>query len=139
MAGEWRVSLIVRSPSRGRGRHHSRYRTKIRDLLRDRLGGDVAIADVGKTIFLYAGDATKAEWAGRVAQEALAEENLAADVRLAQWDPAQGEWQDPRTGTVDRTGAENQWQGPRDSAGRPVHGMAEEIFDWLTFDLFRRD
>ncbi len=89
MAEEWRVSLVTGGG--GSTVKGSRYR----DLLRARLGDDVAVS-AGKThLFLYAGSAKAADEAGQVARAVLEEHGQFAEVRLERWDPSDGEWRDP--------------------------------------------
>ena len=82
MAEEWRVSLVIGGG--GSTVKGSRYR----DLLRARLGDDVAVS-AGKThLFLYAGSAKAADEAGQVARAVLEEHGQFAEVRVERWDPS---------------------------------------------------
>jgi hypothetical protein len=83
MADEWRVSLGTVKGSR------------YRDLLRARLGDDVAVSAGKMHLFLYAGSAKAADEAGQVARAVLEEHGQIAEVRLERWDPSGGEWRDP--------------------------------------------
>jgi hypothetical protein len=89
MAEEWRVSLVIGGG--GSAVKGSRYR----DLLRARLGDDVAISATKTHLFLYAGSAKAADEAGQVARAVLEEQGQFAEVRLERWDPFGGEWRDP--------------------------------------------
>ena len=89
MTEEWRVSLVI--DGRGGTVKGSNYR----DLLRNRLGDDVAVSAEKMHIFLYAGSAKAADEAGQVARAALEEQGQLADVRLERWDESGGEWRDP--------------------------------------------
>ncbi len=89
MAEEWRVSLVIGGG--GSAVKGSRYR----DLLRARLGDDVAISATKAHLFLYAGSAKAADEAGQVARAVLEEQGRFAEVRLERWDPSGGEWRDP--------------------------------------------
>jgi len=89
MAEEWRVSLVIGGG--GSAVKGSRYR----DLLRARLGDDVAISATKAHLFLYAGSAKAADEAGQVARAVLEEQGRFAEVRLERWDPFGGEWRDP--------------------------------------------
>jgi hypothetical protein len=89
MAEEWRVSLVI--DGGGSTVNGSRYR----DLLRARLGDDVAVS-AGKThLFLYAGSAKAADEAGQVARAVLEEHGQFAEVRVERWDASAAEWRDP--------------------------------------------
>jgi hypothetical protein len=86
MAEEWRVSLVV--DGGGSTVKGSRYR----NLLRARLGDDVAVS-AGKThLFLYAGSAKAADEAGQVARAVLEEHGQFAEVRVERWDASAVEW-----------------------------------------------
>ena len=89
MAEEWRVSLVV--GDRGGAIKGSHYR----DLLRNRLGDDIAVSANKTHLYLYAGSAKAAEEAGQVARAVLEEQGRFAEVRLERWDPSGGEWRDP--------------------------------------------
>jgi hypothetical protein len=89
MAEEWRVSLVT--DGGGGTVKGSRYR----DLLRARLGDDVAVSAGKMHLFLYAGSAKAADEAGQVARAVLEEHGQFAEVRLERWDLSAGEWRDP--------------------------------------------
>jgi len=89
MAEEWRVSLVI--DGGGSTVKGSRYR----DLLRARLGGDVAVSAGRMHLFLYTGSAKAADEAGQVARAVLEEQGHLADVRLERWDSSGEEWRDP--------------------------------------------
>ena len=86
MAEEWRVSLVTGGAVKG-----SHYR----DLLRNRLGDDIAVSATKAHLYLYAGSAKAAEEAGQVARAVLEEQGQFAEVRLERWDSSGGEWRDP--------------------------------------------
>ncbi len=90
MAEEWRVSLDVHDPG------GTFKRSRFRDLLRSRLGDDVAVSTGQMDIFLYTGSAKAADEAGQVARALLEEQGRRiAEIRLECWDPAAREWRDP--------------------------------------------
>ena len=89
MTEEWRVSLVI--DGRGGTVKGSYYR----DLLRNRLGDDVAVSVEKMHIFLYTGSAKAADEAGQVARAVLEEQSQLANVRLERWDPFGEEWRDP--------------------------------------------
>ena len=89
MAEEWRVSLVI--DGGGSTIKGSRYR----DLLRARLGDDVAVSAGKMHLFLYAESAKAADEAGQVARAVLEEQGHFADVRLERWDSSGKEWRDP--------------------------------------------
>ena len=90
MAEEWRVSLVIGGG--GGTVKGSRYR----DLLRARLGDDVAVSARKTQLYLYAGSAKAADEAGQVARAVLEEQGRFAEVRLERWDPSGEEWRRPR-------------------------------------------
>jgi hypothetical protein len=65
------------------------------DLLRSRAGEHVSVT-TGKTgVFLYAATADAAATAEAMAREVLAQQGLAADIRLDRWDPSREAWLPP--------------------------------------------
>ena len=64
------------------------------DDLRSQLGDHIRVTSRRTSIFLYADTATAAREAGRVAQQVLAQGNVAADFQLEHWDPLEEEWRD---------------------------------------------
>jgi hypothetical protein len=89
---EWRVSLIAcgQSPS---GKPVST--DSVGDVLRSRAGEDVSVT-AGKTgVFLYAATADAAATAEGMAREVLAQQGVAADIRLDRWDPSCQAWLPP--------------------------------------------
>src|SRR5690242_245547 len=90
MTEEWRVSLVVYDDG------SIFRRSRFRDLLRSRLGGDVAVSVEQMNIFLYTGSAKGADEAGQVARALLEEQGRRiTETRLERWDPAAREWRDP--------------------------------------------
>jgi hypothetical protein len=90
MTEEWRVNLVIYDDG------SIFKRSRFRDLLRSRLGGDVAVSVGQMDIFLYAGSAKAADEAGQVARSALEEQGRRiTETRLERWDPAGKEWRDP--------------------------------------------
>jgi hypothetical protein len=90
MTEEWRVSLVIYDDG------SIFKRSRFRDLLRSRLGGDVAVSVTQMDIFLYTGSAKAADEAGQVARALLEEQGRRiTQTRLERWDPAGGEWRDP--------------------------------------------
>ena len=90
MTEEWRVSLVIYDDG------SVFRRSRFRDLLRGRLGGEVAVSVAQMDIFLYTGSAKAADEAGQVARALLEEQGRRiTETRLERWDPAGKEWQDP--------------------------------------------
>jgi hypothetical protein len=89
---EWRVSLIAC------GRLASGkpvFADSVCDLLRSRAGEDVSVTAGKKGVFLYAATADAAATAEAMAREVLAQQGLAADIRLERWDPPRQAWLPP--------------------------------------------
>ena len=87
MDEEWRVSLIACG--------QPAFAHSFCDLLRSRAGEDVSVT-AGKTgVFLYAATAGAAAAAEAMARDVLAQQGLAADIRLDRWDPSRGAWLPP--------------------------------------------
>ena len=89
MAEEWRVSLVI--AGRGGAVKGSHYR----DLLRNRLGDDIAVSATKTHLYLYAESVKAAEEAGQVARAVFEEQGQFAEVRLERWDSSGGGWRDP--------------------------------------------
>ena len=89
MAEEWRVSVVIG------GRGGAIKGSHCRDLLRNRLGDDIAVSATKTHLYLYAGSVKAADEAGQVARAVLEEQGRLADVRVERWDPSGGEWRDP--------------------------------------------
>jgi hypothetical protein len=92
---EWRVNLMIHNSPIIKKKVSAR---AVRGLLRDRVGEDVHITDGRASTFLYAATAGAAETAERTAQEVLAEQGLAGDIRIERWDLSRKAWVDARTG-----------------------------------------
>ena len=72
----------------------------VRDLLGGRVGGEVSVT-AGKTgIFLYAATADAAAAVEGIAREVLAEQGLAADIRVERWEPSCRAWLPPGDATA---------------------------------------
>ena len=65
------------------------------DLLRSRAGEDVSVTAGKAGVFLYAATADAAATAEAMAREVLAQQGLAADIRLDRWDPSREAWLPP--------------------------------------------
>ena len=90
MTEEWRVRLVIYDDG------SIFRRSRFRDLLRRRLGGDVAVSVAQMDVFLYTGSAKAADEAGQVARALLEEQGRRiTETRLERWDPAAGKWRDP--------------------------------------------
>jgi hypothetical protein len=86
---EWRVSLIACGQLASA---KPVFTDSVCDLLRSRAGDDVSVT-AGKTgVFLYAATADAAATAEGTAREVLAQQGLAADIRLDRWDPSRQAW-----------------------------------------------
>jgi hypothetical protein len=67
----------------------------VRDLLGSRVGGEVSVSTGKSGVFLYAATADAAAAAKDIAREVLAQQGLAADIRVEQWDPSRRAWLPP--------------------------------------------
>lgn len=115
MDAEWRVSLIVHNPPI-MGKPVAA--DAVRDLLRSRVGEEISVT-AGKTgIFLYATTAEAAGTAEHRAQEVLAEQGAAGDIRLERWDLSRQAWVDVRTELPDDVPASELPSGHEPNPGR---------------------
>jgi hypothetical protein len=89
---EWRVSLIAGGQSAS---GKPVFADSVCDLLRSRAGEDVSVTAGKKGVFLYAATADAAATAEAMAREVLAQQGLAADIRLDRWDPSRRAWLPP--------------------------------------------
>jgi hypothetical protein len=124
---EWRVSLIA-CGQMASGKPV--FADSVCDLLRSRAEEDVSVT-AGKTgVFLYAATADAAATAEGMAREVLAEQGLAADIRLDRWDPSREAWLPPG----DAAAAElpsGQEPDPGRSRLRAAGAVVTAIFDGL--------
>jgi hypothetical protein len=67
----------------------------VRDLLADRVGGEASVTAGKAGVFLYAATADAAAAAENVAREVLAQQGLAADIRVERWEPSLRTWLAP--------------------------------------------
>jgi hypothetical protein len=86
---EWRVSLTA-SGQLASG--EPVFADSLCDLLRSRAGEGVSVTAGKTSVFLYAATANAAATAEAMAREVLAEQAVAADIRLDQWDPSSEAW-----------------------------------------------
>jgi hypothetical protein len=89
---EWRVSLVdcVRLAD---GKPAST--ATVRDLLGRRVGGEVSVTAGKAGVFLYAANADAAAAAADAAREVLAQQGLAANIRVERWDQSRRAWLAP--------------------------------------------
>ena len=127
MDEEWRVSLIARGQLAS---GNPVFADSVCDLLRSRAGEEVSVTAGNTGVFLYAGTADAAATAASVAREVLAQQGLAADIRLDRWDPSRQAWLPPG----DATAAElpsGQEHDPGHSRLRAAGAAVMAIFDGL--------
>jgi hypothetical protein len=86
---EWRVSLIA-SGQLASGKPV--FADSVCDLLRSRAGEGVSVTAGKAGLFLYAETPDAAATAEAMAREVLAQQGLAADIRLDRWDPSSEAW-----------------------------------------------
>ena len=100
------------------------------DLLRSRAGEDVSVT-AGKTgVFLYAATADAAATAEAMAREVLAQQGLAADIRLDRWDQSSQAWLPPGdAAAAEVPSGQRQDSGHRRlrSAGQVVMGIIDGL------------
>jgi hypothetical protein len=89
---EWRVSLIA-CVQLASGKPV--LADSVCDLLRGRAGEDISVTAGKAGVFLYTATADAAATAEDVAREVLAQQGLAADIRLDRWDPSRQAWLPP--------------------------------------------
>jgi hypothetical protein len=90
---EWRVSLIIHDPPAIRKPVPA---NAVRDLLRSRVGAEISVTARKRGVFLYAATADAAGIVESTAHEVLAEQGLAAEIRLERWDLSRQAWVDTR-------------------------------------------
>lgn len=94
MDDDWRV--VVTFPNEGHVTRmlealHHRHR-QLSDEVRSRLSDGIVVSSSGRYMFLYADTIDKAEEAGQVARDVLAEHDLHADLRVEHWHPMEEVW-----------------------------------------------
>ena len=127
MDEEWRVSLIT-CVQLASGKPV--LADSVCDLLRSRAGEDISVTAGKAGVFLYAATADAAATAEGMAREVLAEQGLAADIRLDRWDPSRQAWLPPS----DAAAAElpsGQADEPRRGRLRAAGAVVAAIFDGL--------
>ena len=99
------------------------------DLLRSRAAEGVSVT-AGKTgVFLYAATADAAATAEAMAREVLAQQGLAADIRLDRWDPSSEAWLPGDAAATEVPPGQQQDSGHRRlrSAGGVVMGIIDGL------------
>jgi hypothetical protein len=123
---EWRVSLIA-SGQLASGKPV--FADSVCDLLRSRAAEGVSVT-AGKTgVFLYAATADAAATAEAMAREVLAQQGLAADIRLDRWDPSSEAWLPGDAAATEVPPGQQQDSGHRRlrSAGGVVMGIIDGL------------
>jgi hypothetical protein len=122
---EWRVSLVdCIQPAGGKPISAG----TVRDLLGSSVGGEVSVTAGKAGIFLYAATADAAAAAEGTAREVLAQQGLAADIRLERWDPSHRAWLPPG-GSAPAEWPSGQERGPRRRRLRAAGAVIAAIFD----------
>jgi hypothetical protein len=125
---EWRVSLIAcGQPASGR----PVFADSVCDLLRSRAAEDISISGGETGVFLYAATADAAATAEAMAREVLAQQGLAADIRLDRWDPSGQTWLPHGDGAVAEPPS-GQEQDPGRRRLRAVGALVTAILDGLS-------
>jgi hypothetical protein len=89
MSDEWRVSLVLGD--------RTGVPKQTVEILRVRLGDDIAVSADRAHIYLYAGTEKAADEAEQVARDVLTMEGRVAESSvLERWDPDGQKWRDPR-------------------------------------------
>jgi hypothetical protein len=123
---EWRLSLIA-SGQLASGKPV--FADSVCDLLRSRAAEGVSVT-AGKTgVFLYAATADAAATAEAMAREVLAQQGLAADIRLDRWDPSSEAWLPGDAAATEVPTGQQQDSGHRRlrSAGGVVMGIIDGL------------
>ena len=105
------------------------YADSVCDLLRSRAAEGVSVT-AGKTgVFLYAATADAAATAEAMAREVLAQQGLAADIRLDRWDPSSEAWLPGDAAATEVPPGQQQDSGHRRlrSAGGVVMGIIDGL------------
>jgi hypothetical protein len=124
---EWRVSLVDWvQPAGGKPVTAG----TVRDVLGSRVGGEVSVTAGKAGVFLYAATADAAAAVEGVAREVLAEQGLAADIRVERWDPSCRAWLPPG-GTAAPELPSGQGRGPVRRRLRAVSAVIEAMFNGI--------
>lgn len=92
MDEEWRVRLVDYVQLAGEKRVSA---GAVRELLSSRVGGEISVTAGKAGVFLYAATADAAAAAESIAREVLAEQGVAADIRVERWEPSRRAWLPP--------------------------------------------
>lgn len=127
MDEEWRVSLIAcGQPASGK----PVFADSFCDLLCSRAAEDISVTAGKAGVFLYAATADAAATAAAMAREVLAQQGLAADIRLDRWDPSGQAWVPPGDAAIAEPQS-GQEQDPGRRRLRAVGAVVTAIFDGL--------
>lgn len=89
---EWRVEVRLDREASGSGFAKRLHDLRLDDAARGRLGGAVIVTRDGGTLFLYAWHELSAREAERTVRDLLEEDELAGEVELTRWHPAEEAW-----------------------------------------------
>ena len=101
----------------------------VRDELRDRLGGRIAVSSDGPSVFLYADNRRAAEAAVQVLRAILDELGDPAEPRVMRWHPIEERWEDPSV-PLPTTSEERRAERERLDADDDARSIATGVAQW---------
>ena len=121
---DWRVTLSVSQPQAGQVPLR-----QVEEDIRGQVGRDVGGGAGEAQIFLYAGTATAAGGAERIARDALARHGIAAESAVHRWHPIEEQWESPDV-PMPQTAAERQAEHQRLVDAETADALAEGKAQW---------
>jgi hypothetical protein len=121
---DWRVTLSVSQPQAGQVPLR-----QVEEDIRGQVGRDVGVGAGEAQIFLYAGTATAAGEAERIARDALAQHGIAAESAVHRWHPIEEQWESPDV-PMPQTAAERQAEHQRLVDAETADTLAEGKAQW---------
>ena len=147
MADDWRLSATLSDEDAQRLLERLREH-EVDDAVRSRLGGAVAVSGEGNVVYAYADTAAAIHEAERLVRNVLAENGVAADMRVDRWHDLEQSWEDesvplPQT-EADREAERDRLEETEEAESRatgralwevrlelPSHGQTQKLADRL--------
>lgn len=147
MADDWRLSATLSDEDAQRLLERLREH-EVDDAVRSRLGGAVAVSGEGNVVYAYADTAAAIHEAESLVRNVLAENGVAADMRVDRWHDLEQSWEDesvplPQT-EADREAERDRLEETEEAESRatgralwevrlelPSHGQTQKLADRL--------